>query len=313
MKGQIQYLRVPDIKGMIRIGLSLLMVTLPIQSEGAEVREGQSASIQEQKAATPVQFTLLDGAPVKLQIKQSVSSADAVVSQPVAFEVTEAVLVNGVVVIPKGASAMGRVTEAVPKRRMGRAGKLEIVLEYVRLADTDQVPVRAVKDAKGKGRTGAMTVGIVATGLLFWPAAPLFLLMHGKDITVPAGAEVTGYVNGDQKLEAAKFAPKTDSAETVSAAATVPAGQSATGTAQVPAMPNSAAENMGSVNVQSNPGPASVYADGNFVGNTPASLKLSPGEHHLRVAMDGYKEWTQTVTVQTGAEGHTTANLEKQN
>jgi len=63
---------------------------------------------------------------------------------------------------------------------------------------------------------------------------------------------------------------------------------------------------------ETNPGPASVYADGNFVGSTPASLKLSPGEHHLRVAMDGYKEWTQTVAAQTGAEGHITANLEKQ-
>jgi hypothetical protein len=313
MKGQIQYVRVPDFRGMLRIGLSLLMVTLPTQSGGAEAVDGQSAGSAQEQKVTPAEFKLLDGTPVKLQIKQSVSSADAAVSQPVAFEVSEAVLVNGIVVVPKGASAMGRVTEAVPKRRMGRAGKLEIVLEYVRLTDTDKVPVRAVKDAKGKGRTGAMTVGIVATGLLFWPAAPLFLLMHGKDITVPAGAEVTGYVNGDQKLEAVKFAPKTDSAGTVAAAATTPAEQSATGMAQVPATPSGAVtENMGSVNVQSNPGSAGVYADGTFLGNTPASLKLSPGEHRLRVAMDGYKEWTQTVTVQTGTEGKITANLEKQ-
>ena len=46
---------------------------------------------------------------------------------------------------------------------------------------------------------------IVATGLLFWPVAPFFLFMHGKDITVPKGAEVTAYVNGDMKLIQAKF------------------------------------------------------------------------------------------------------------
>ena len=54
---------------------------------------------------------------------------------------------------------------------------------------------------------GAMTAGIVATGIVFFPAAPFFLFMHGKDITMPKGAEFTAYVNGDMKLDIAKFQP----------------------------------------------------------------------------------------------------------
>src|SRR6266436_10392085 len=55
--------------------------------------------------------------------------------------------------------------------------------------------------------TQAMVGAMVATSLVVWPAAPLFLLMHGKDITIPAGTEITAYVNGDMKLELAKFQP----------------------------------------------------------------------------------------------------------
>jgi hypothetical protein len=163
------------------------------------------------KASTQGQFILQDGTPVKLRLNRNVSSEDATVGESVDFEVLEEVTVNGVVVIPKGGTAIGTVTEAQPKRRMARGGKLEIVLDYARLADSDKAAVRAVKDAKGGGHTRGMTAGIVATGLLFWPAAPFFLFMHGKDIPVPKGAEITAYVNGDMKLNAARFGPAPES------------------------------------------------------------------------------------------------------
>ena len=40
-----------------------------------------------------------------------------------------------------------------------------------------------------------MTGAIVATAIVFFPAAPLFLLMKGKDITIPKGTEITAYIN----------------------------------------------------------------------------------------------------------------------
>src|SRR5260221_932085 len=204
-------------KPLLSLGLSVLLLSAPLPGQSS-----LSPTPQEPKAAGAIdsyappsqaspassQLILLDGTPVKLSINRSVSSGNASVGEQVDFSVKEDVAANGVVVIPKGSLAIGKVTEAVPKRRMGRAGKLEIVLDYVRMADMEKASVRAVKEAKGQNRKGGMTVGIVATGLLFWPAAPLFLLMHVQDITVPQGAEVTAYVNGDQKLEAGRFAPK---------------------------------------------------------------------------------------------------------
>ena len=31
--------------------------------------------------------------------------------------------------------------------------------------------------------------------------------MHGKDISIPKGTDVTAYINGDTKLDIAKFQP----------------------------------------------------------------------------------------------------------
>lgn len=36
-----------------------------------------------------------------------------------------------------------------------------------------------------------MTGAMVATAVVFWPAAPLFPLMKGKDVKIPKGHEVS--------------------------------------------------------------------------------------------------------------------------
>ena len=68
----------------------------------------------------------------------------------------------------------------------------------------------------------------------------------------------------------------------------------------------------GTVNVSSNPTGADVFADGDFVGNSPAVLKLVPGKHTVAVRSSGYTDWSKEITVQSGPEVQLTANLEKQ-
>src|SRR3954462_8378898 len=150
-------------------------------------------------------FILEDGTPVKLRINRTISSGDAHVGDTVDFEVLQDVSVNGTLVIPKGGLAFATVTEAQAKRRMARGGKLDINIDYVKMPSSDKAALRAVKDLKGGGHTGAMVGGMVATSIVFFPAAPFFLFMHGKDISIPKGTEITAYANGDMKLELAKF------------------------------------------------------------------------------------------------------------
>jgi hypothetical protein len=156
-------------------------------------------------ASAPRGFLLEDGTPVHLVLSENLSSADAVTGQTVAFEVVDDVLVNGFLVIPRGSTAWATVTDAEHKRRMGRAGKLDLNIDKVRLADGEKAMLRAVKDTRGGGHTGAMVGAMVATSLVVWPAAPLFLLMHGKDVTIPKGTNIAAFVQGDVTLDESKF------------------------------------------------------------------------------------------------------------
>ena len=134
------------------------------------------------------------------------SSADSKVDEKVDFEVLEDVKIGDVVVIQHGAMAIATVTEAHPKRSMGRAGKLNMNIDYVQLVNGEKVPLRSVKGGSGGTHTAAMTGAMVATAIVFFPAAPLFLFIHGKNITIPKGTEITAYVAADTPLDASKFA-----------------------------------------------------------------------------------------------------------
>lgn len=166
----------------------------------------QEAQPQAQNTTAPDRtFVLEDATPIKLVLGETISSADATVGQLVSFEVVEDVLVQGVVVIPKGGNAWATVTAAQAKRRMARGGKLDLNIDKVRLVDGSKTLLSAVKNTKGGGHTGAMTGAIVATSLVLWPAAPFFLLMHGKDITIPKGTAITAFIQGDDVLDRSRF------------------------------------------------------------------------------------------------------------
>ena len=268
----------------------------PAQSQPGEQASAKAEQSTNQSSATQATsrgFLLEDSTPVKLRINRTVSSADAQVGDNVDFEVLEDVSINGVLVIAKGGYAVATVTTAQAKRRMARGGKLDINIDYVRLLDGEKAALRAVKEVKGGGHTGAMTGGIVATSLVFFPAAPFFLFMHGKDITIPQGTEVTAYVNGEMKLDVAKFQ------------------QGSTATPSMPAVASAAVT--GTINVATTPDGAEVYVDNLFYGNSPATLKLKAGKHTITVKMSGYKDWSRDLSTDAGSEARLTAALEKSN
>jgi hypothetical protein len=150
--------------------------------------------------------TLYEGTPVRMRINRTISSASAHVGESVDFETLDDVKlkVNGddeMIVIPRGSAAMATVTEAKPKGHMGKGGKLDVNIDYVRMPDGSKLALRGVQEGKGGGHTGAMTGAMIGTAIVFWPAAPFFLFMHGKDITVPKGHEITVYTNSDYQLK----------------------------------------------------------------------------------------------------------------
>lgn len=257
--------------------------TAPAASSSGGATEPQAAA----PTGPPPPHTLLDGTPVKLRLSQTISSADAKVGQEIPFEVVEETKVDNVAVLPKGATAIGVVTECNPKKSMGRAGKLNLSISYARLADNEKAALRATQDNKGGGHVGAMTGAIVATSIVFFPAAPLFLFVKGKDITIPQGTEITAFVEGDMHLNMANFGV----APPLAAPPTQPA----------------VAES--SLVIDSTPPGADIEIDGAFVGNTPSTVTVAPGIREVTVKKKGFADWTRKLNV-TGGSIHLTAELE---
>jgi hypothetical protein len=52
-----------------------------------------------------------------------------------------------------------------------------------------------------------------------------------------------------------------------------------------------------------------IEVDGEFVGNTPSTVTLSPGKHQIVVRKTGYQDWTRTITF-SGGTVHLSADLE---
>ena len=267
----------------------LAFCTLLLTQQPQPAPEALASPQQIAPSAPPPPHTLLDGTPVKLRLSETISSSDAKVGQEIPFEVVEDISVDQVVVLPKGATAIATVTEADHKKSMGRAGKLNIAISYARLKDQQKVALRATKDTKGGGHIGAMTGAMVATSIVFFPAAPLFLFIHGKDTTIPQGTEIMAFVEGDMHLDMSKFgvAPP-----------------------ELAVAPSLAAPAQASLVIDSSPPSADIEIDGAFVGNTPSTVSVAPGSHQIAVKKKGFTDWTKTLNV-TGGSVHLNAELEQ--
>jgi hypothetical protein len=274
------------------------------QTTGAPPTQQSSPPAVQQQAAPTTNFTsakgfvLEEGTPIRLRINRTVSSADSHVGDTVDFEVLDDISVNGTLVVPKSGLAFATVTEAQAKRRMARGGKLDINIDYVKLVSGEKAALRAVQDVKGGGHTGGMVGGMVATSLVFFPAAPFFLFMHGKDITIPKGTELTAYVNGDLKLDIAKFQPALPANAPMQSATPNHSGESADSLS-------------GNIHLESDPPGADIEIDASFVGNTPSDLHVTVGEHTVSVKKAGFKDWERKLKVSGGSSVHLNAELEK--
>ncbi len=168
------------------------------------------ASQQEGSAGAKIgdanRIILHDGVPIRVRLSRSLNSGSCATGDTIDFDVLDDVRIGERIVVAHGTKAIGTITFAEHKKRMGRGGKLDFTLDYLRLSDGTKVTLRAQQNHAGSGHVGAMTAAIAGTALFVAPvAAPFFLMMHGKDVMVPEGTEVTAYVNGDVEVNTANL------------------------------------------------------------------------------------------------------------
>jgi hypothetical protein len=236
------------------------------------------------------QVTIQDGTKLRVRLEQTLSSATADEGQPIELSVMEAVKVGDIVVVPQGAAVAGTITQAVPKRRMGRAGKLDFSIDRVRAADGEWVPIR-YSIQKKSGNSHSLRTGIITAGVAyaFFPAAPFVLLMKGKDVVLNKGITFEVFTdNNHELLSKTAVAPVRTASDfqgtatefRPSTAATIPGTATVVVTSAVPG--------------------ADIELDGAFVGNTPATLHVEPGSRRI-IVKDGSRSWQRIVQITSGS------------
>jgi hypothetical protein len=64
--------------------------------------------------------------------------------------------------------------------------------------------------------------------------------------------------------------------------------------------------------IESDPSGADIELDGKFVGNTPTTLRLKPGDYTVLVKKDGFQPWSRKVGALPANELRITAELKKE-
>lgn len=160
---------------------------LALSAQGALA---QTAAVPSAAVATTT-ATLRAGTTVPLKMSEPLTTngKKLKVGQRFQLETSEAVTVDGQVVIPAGSPATGEVTEVRNKGMWGKSGRINARVLYVR-ANGRQIRMTGQLDDKGTTGTGA-----VVGSLVLLPIAGF--LMTGTSANIPLGAPVTGFVDED--------------------------------------------------------------------------------------------------------------------
>lgn len=134
-----------------------------------------------------------DGTVFRLRLNTPLSSGTARRDDPVRLEVSIDVAIRGVVVIAKGAEAIGRVGEASKSKSFGRAGKLTINLTSVQAIDGSSIPIRSERELKGEARVGATVAAVALVGVFGG-------FVKGKNIDLPVGSEFDVFTSGERAI-----------------------------------------------------------------------------------------------------------------
>jgi len=191
--------------------LTALFIAQQAPRDAASATHTPSATAPAPPSQNPSISALQDGVPIKLRLLSKLDSHTAKDGDEIPFDVVNDVVVDGVTVLRRGATATGVVVQAKSSRTMGRAGKLSFTVNDIKLRNGARVPVRAFSRTNGENRTAEMIALMAEMPIA---SAPFFLLIHGTNTAFSRGTEITAFVNGDLRLDLASFdaAPTVDRA-----------------------------------------------------------------------------------------------------
>jgi hypothetical protein len=220
----------------------------------------------------------------------------------------EDVLVNGHVVIAKGAAAHGKIVD-IRGAFNPRSKDAEVTFQFlaVKAADEQDLPLRSRPEKTKKGKEEEIHEKSIIPGQI------------SRVVGADKGKEYEAYIDGSFSINtsdafaatpsvspaaapAASVAPQSNTPVTPSATPVPPSSLATTDVAMVPS----------SVEFASTPDGADIAIDGNVVGSTPSILRLTPGHHNIEIRMAGYRTWSRIMVVDPESHPSVRATLVKQ-
>jgi len=142
------------------------------------------------------------GTVVELETAYNINSQLTRTGDAVTFRVVNPVIVDGQVVVEKGATATALVTKAERGGHWGRAGRIAWTMKEVTAADGSRIPLQFSGRTVGDSKGAKVATQMIVMGSLLWFAAPVALFhgfKRGENAVVPEG----------KRFDAAVFAPAT--------------------------------------------------------------------------------------------------------
>lgn len=182
---------------MLSIQAALAAILLSSAAQDAPA-EAVMTPIQATMPTTPASdpgiapLVLRRDTPVHFMVVSEVTTKTHLAGHRFKLRVDKPVAIDGVIVIPVGATAWGEVLEAKKSGNVGKGGSLEARLLYIESGDI-RVPVSGTNTAKGNSAGGETALGVLALG-------PLGLFAKGNNAKIKAGELMTGFVEEDTAL-----------------------------------------------------------------------------------------------------------------
>lgn len=147
--------------------------------------------------AAPIKIP--EGTEFPLRLEETISSKTAAEGDRFAVSLADDVRLPDGTVLRAGYRGVGEIVEARDNGMLGKTGKLNIRVNYLRVGE-ERIRLRANKGSKGDTRTGAQ----VATVVLLWPAA---FFIKGKNTSIKKGTSITAFTDQDVVLEGPVMPP----------------------------------------------------------------------------------------------------------
>jgi hypothetical protein len=179
------------IAGLVGLISILAADVAPLAAEGAASGAPAASAAPPSSALKPIK--LAAGTQMTVQLMDSLSSRTNRLGETFAMQLVEPVSVDGVVVIPAGATGGGEIIDSAKAGIGGLQGKLIISGRYLDL-NGKRVRVRGMTlQASGKSRTDTAMGVMILVGL---PG----VFIEGGDLNMPVGTRATVRLAEDVEL-----------------------------------------------------------------------------------------------------------------